>query len=162
MSEFKSVIESIIEEIPLLKPTKYDYLKLIKNAFRNPDLSEEQQFYILGQVFLYQPEFFMDNINESWERVATNSFSHDYLVNMEKYILRNFCMLPGENIVMEFPGSFSFLAKRPGHEYPVRKNLPLQVPQKPRKHLPFCAESPLLAPDQSWNQDSLQNLEWVS
>lgn len=106
LNEFKKqAIEEIKKALEVRNPSKTGILKYLYKLQANISLSKFEFFDIIGIIIQIRPEFFMTSIYPKMWRKFAKIYGIEGIRVMDKYILENFCLNQGEQIIYEFNGT---------------------------------------------------------
>lgn len=74
------------------------------NIDKNSSISESEFFNIVGETFKFDPDFFMKELYKTFRNKMSIGIGAEKLKEMEKYIIKKFCLLEEEQILYECKG----------------------------------------------------------
>lgn len=102
MSDINQIRNDLLSNIDAKKGMKV--VKGLRDLLKNSDIPFKDAYDLVGEVIQKDSDYFMDKIYQSVQ-IQLRKFSLSKLIEMDEYILKNFCFLEDEDIIATFYGT---------------------------------------------------------
>ncbi|MHA2051846.1 MAG: hypothetical protein ACW986_19715 [Promethearchaeota archaeon] len=107
MSEKNQILENIQKELENSVPSKrqiLSYLLDLPNKKRFPSLSDSDIYFIIGETFKTNPNFFMDSLYADMRKGLQKKYK-GILLEMDRNVIEQYCLYDGEEIRYQCEGN---------------------------------------------------------